>query len=153
MATHIIPPPGTRRGGTVTGCPFAQPSRRELLGAAGFTALAGVAALSFATPDTPQPDAELIALSQRFLALQGQLDRVLDGSSEGADEATDAIVGQQSQILDEMDELTATTLAGHCARAATLEKWYCRGSEGEFDSMVEWHRVGPLFRDMLGIAV
>lgn len=54
MAVLPHTPPGTRRGGTATGCPVARPSRRELMAAAGMTALAGIAGISFAKPD-PEP--------------------------------------------------------------------------------------------------
>ncbi len=127
-------------------------TRRDLLGAAGFTALAGIAAVAIAIPEATQPDAELIALRDQFMALQVKLD-ALKVRDHVPDTELNGLVEAQASILDEMDGLTATTLAGHCARVATLERWYSRDAEGEFDSMVEWHRVAALFRDLLGEAV
>ena len=147
----------------------ARPMRRDLLGAVSFTALAGIAAVTIARPDMQNPtsptlqanDAELIAigrpdaslldLSDQFMALQVEIDAVNARLIDTTDEDMDTVVSRQSRIMDEMDRLTATTLAGHRARAATLEKWYSRGREGEFDSVVEWDRIGPLFRDLLGV--
>ena len=145
MATLTDTLSGTRRAVTA-------PSRRDLLGAAGFTALAGIAAVAIAVPDATQPDAELIALRDQFMALQVKLD-ALKMRDHVSDPELDGLVEAQASILDEMDGLTATTLAGHRARVATLERWYSRDAKGEFDSMVEWHRFAALFRDMLGEAV
>ena len=71
MATHLLPHPGVNATG--------RPSHRELPGAAGFTALAGVAAVAIAKPDVEKPtspavappDAPLLALCARFLGLPG----------------------------------------------------------------------------------
>ena len=78
MAGHVLSPPGICREGAATGCPSTRKSRRDVLGAAGFTALAGIAAVAIAKPDASAEaapaalypdDAELIAIGREAAEL------------------------------------------------------------------------------------
>ena len=165
---------------------MARATRRDLLGAASFTALAGIAAVSIAKPDAqaeavevtsaaPDPDGPLIALCDRFLALQAAVDLTYDvelrefalAKEEGrsserlialekeGDTKRDPWFTEQSELLDEIGEMRATTLAGQRARARVLMAWYSlhrRGPDEPGDA-IEWHSLAPLFRDLLGEAV
>ena len=94
MATHTTTPPGNSRGGTA-------PSRRELLSAAGFTALAGIATVAIAKPDAQAAevlptahgaDAQLLALHDQFMGLQAQLDAIDAGEWHPTDDQLDSII-------------------------------------------------------------
>ena len=110
MATHTLPSPDGRRGVTV-------PSRRDLLGAAGFTALAGIAGAAIAKSDTsaamalpaPRDDAAMLALCDRFLHLQKQVDATYDREKALYDamEAGGASV-KEVRALEERSEIERT---------------------------------------------
>ena len=107
MATHTTTPPGECRGGTAPSC-------RELLSAAGFTALAGIAAVAIAKPDAQAvevlpiahgADAELIALHDQFMVLQAQLDAIDAGEEHPTDDQLDNIIHAQADLLEDMHSL------------------------------------------------
>ena len=150
MAIYLL----TRPGVNATG----RPSRRELLGAAGFTALAGIAAVSIAKPDAQavevvpvahDPDGPLMALCARFLELQANIDAI-DGE-EGPDhqDQLDGLIDAQVPTLDEIDDLDAVSLEGMRQRARVVMAWY-DGSRGLEATHLECYRIYPLFRDLLG---
>ena len=153
MATHTPTTPSTRSGVTA-------PSRRELISAAGFTALAGIAAVTIATPDAPAiemlptprgDDAELIALADRFMAIQAQMEVINAADPADYPEAEmDDLVSEQASLLWETAPLEAATLLGYRARAAMLVNWYGVKGREESPHEIEWHRLKPLFRDLLG---
>lgn len=162
MATRILPPPGTCRGGTATGCPSARPSRREMLSAAGFTVLSGIAAVSMAKPDPEAAkmlptrtgqDAELIAIADRFMALQARVDSVDAREWDATDSELSDIVCEQADLLEEMHPLVITTPQRHRTRARVFVAWY--GMEGgkESPSVIDHDRLWPILRDLLGEAV
>ena len=157
MATHTLTPPGTRRGGTPTGCPTSRPSRRELLGAAGFCGLAGIAALAISKPDAQAvevlpaaqtADARLLALCDRFLVLQAALDasyaqeleqhdalkkqgalyKQLNALEMEGEAQRTPLQDEQVELLDQISDLTAATLPGQQARARVLMAWYALGN-------------------------
>ncbi len=154
---------------------MARTTRRDLLGAGGFTALAGIAAVAIAKPDAQTvevlptapghggDDAKLVALCSQFMALQAQLVAMgaatvpvrTDGPEHGPgrDGVIDGLTDRQADILDKMHDLTATTLAGHRARAMAFDKWCSRGEHGDFDIVVSWGDIGPLIRDLVGGSV
>ena len=99
----------------------------------------------------PSPDAEILALADRFLVLHAQRDAMDFDPDDKDDEAQMmALIGDQSSVLVQMDGLTATTLAGHRARAACLQKWFGIRANGNGHSLIEGPHVGALFRDLLG---
>ncbi len=144
MAVHVLPPPGTRREGTATGCPSTHKSRRDVLGGAGFTALAGIAAVAIARPDaslTPPPpalhpdDAELIAIGQEVVDLLEQR-RPLEArwwalptivlprtaSLPGADKP-DAVAAAMEPIDNRLEYLSDRVLE---LRATTHDAWIAK---------------------------
>ncbi len=125
---------------------MARLTRRGAFGGAGGAVLATLAGCP---SEAPAADAPLLALCQRFMTLQAHLDAINARTVDVSDQECGEVIDQQASILDQMNDLRAVTLAGHRARAATLEKWYARGKSGEFDSEVSWRRIGPLFRDLL----
>ena len=156
MATPIDTPSGTRRA--------TAPSRRDLMSAAGFTALAGIAGVAVANPDAPEPDAELIALCDRFIDLELQIETSFERQDvrityeeEKAIAAVerDPLVDQQKPIFEAMMQLRATTLEGLRARARALviydrEGWKGREiSHGPFPGGMNF----ALVRDLVGEAV
>ena len=154
MATHTLPPPGGRRGVTV-------PSRRDLLGAGAFTALAGIAAVAIAKPDTrvgaalpaPHQDAELIALGERFLDLERQV-RINHRTlleDEPCDAANEPLEAEQKAILGRMHGLRATTLEAHRMRArvafAFSPELKEEGGPGDYNNQ---QMIWLLVRDLVG---
>ena len=158
MATLTDTPSGTRRAVTA-------PSRRELMTAAGFTALAGIAAAAIATPDAVAvehgADAALIALCNRFIDLERQLrasyDRQPQGIScqeEGAieDRERKPIRAEQEDLVASIIEARATTLDGFRARARALVAYDQQGwadeeiSHGPFPGGMNF----ALVRDLIG---
>lgn len=154
-------------------------TRRALMGNAGIAALAGIAAVSIAKPDAQaaevllapdDADTSLMALCGRFLALQAMLDRSYDeerqeyhlakqeGCSnehllamEGAnDVAREPWSDEQWALLQEIREVSATTLAGQRARARVLMAWSNVHRGGSGTDIVEWKDLAPLFSDLLG---
>ena len=100
------------------------------------------------------PDAAILALADRFLAIHGQRDAMDFDPDDAASEAEMmALVGVQSSILDEMSGLTAVTLAGHRARAVVLRKWLDITETGDSHSVIEGPHIGALFRDLAGAEV
>ena len=115
--------------------------RRALLAGSGF-GLALVALLLPTAPDAggaatlagePQPDAELVAAADAFIALEHQKHAVWDGGGdeEGTGERRQAVCDQlareQTPFLDRILASRATTDAGYCAKArsfaAELPDW------------------------------
>ncbi|NPD69324.1 hypothetical protein HN018_22760 (plasmid) [Lichenicola cladoniae] len=138
--------------------------RRDLLGAAGFTILAGIAAAAIAKPDqhatvgitptaaTISPDAAPLALADKFMALQVQVDEINAGRPDTVDEL-DNLVIEQAAILDEMNEHIVTTMTGHQARARVLASWFeLRGLDDSSHELDEY-RIWPLLCDLLGVSV
>ncbi len=132
-------------------------TRCDLLGAAGFTALAGIAAVAIAKPDAQAvevppvaqvTEAPLLELCDRFMALQAQIDAICSRDDDH-DDGLDALIDQQVPILDEMGDLSAASLEGQRARAQVLMAWY-GGTKDLHAAAVEWERVAPLFHDLLG---
>ena len=178
MATQHL----SRQGVNATGCPIARPSRRDLLGAAGFTALTGIAVAAIARPDAQAVegispasggDVALIAACDRFMVLQaglyasyakereqhdalkkqGVLYRQLQAFEMEVEAERTPLQDEQVELLDQIEDLEASTLAGQRARARVLMAWYEVGNGGEHHVVLEWHRLAPLFRDLLGEAV
>ena len=175
MATPIDTPSGTRRAVTA-------PSRRELMSAAGFTALAGIAAAAIAAPDTapvealPTDDAELIAIGREAAALVEQR-RPLEArwwalpkgcgrlkGSPGHVELTavsDAMTpldDRLSELADQAIELRATTPDGWIAKAHLIrhemEVEYVTDGVVELDMMQPHDRVmWSLLGDLVGGSV
>ena len=159
MATHTLPPPGTRRGGIATGCPTAHPSRRDLISAAGFTALAGIAAVAIAKPDAEAvevlptahgADARLIALHDQFMVLQVEIDAINAHKRTVTDDEMDSIVCEQADLLEEMHSLVVTTPEGHLARARVFVAWYAIEEDKRSDSEIDHDRLWPILRDLIG---
>ena len=168
MATHTLPPPGNSRGGTATGCPTSRPSRRDLLGAAGFTALAGIAAVAIATPDAAAvehgADAALIALCNRFadlerqkLASYGRDPRGISYEQEKAidDRERQPIWAEQEDLVASIIDARATTLDGFRARARALVVYDQQGWKDEEISSGPWPggMCFALVRDLVGGSV
>ena len=136
-------------------------TRRDLMGVAGFTALAGIAAVAIAKPDAQavevvpvahNPDAPLLALCARFLALQADIDAIEGEEGPDHQDQLDGLIDAQVLILDEIDDLDAISLDGMRQRARVVMAWY-GGSRGLEATHLDWHRIQPLFRDLLGEAV
>ncbi len=144
MAVHVLPPPGTCREGAATGCPSTRKSRRDVLGAAGFTALAGIAAVAIAKPDAGAAagpaalhpdDAELIAIGREVAELIERrrplearwwalptIDIPRTAGLPGADEP-DAVAAAMEPIDNRLDELSDRVLE---LRATTREAWIAK---------------------------
>lgn len=132
---------------------MARLSRRGLIGSAGCTVAASIAAMSFAKPDAQavevvpvahDPDGPFLALCARFLELQAAIDVTYDreerewdlAKAEGRsgarlmamEKANEAVRGpwqlEQSALLDDIGDINATTQAGQRARARVLVAWY-----------------------------
>ena len=114
---------------------MAATTRRNLLATASTLPLAGLAAAAPAMAAS-HPDAAL-----------------LDPDDTHDEARMMALIGVQSDILDEMDGLIATTLAGHRARATCLQKWFGIRANGDGHSLIEGPHVGALFRDLVGAGV
>ena len=125
---------------------MARLTRRGALGGAGGVVLATLASCPSEAPAAVTP---LLALSDQFMSLQAVVDAANAGSEDVTDEQLTAAVDQQARLLDQMGELTATTLAEHRARAVALDRYYVRDSDGDTEANVSWHRIGPLLRDLL----
>ena len=59
------------------------------------------------------------------------------------------MIDAQVPILDEIDDLDAVSLEAMRQRARVVMAWY-GGSRGLEATHLEWHRIYPLFRDLLG---
>ena len=145
---------------------MSRPSRRELLGAAGFTMLTGVAAAAIAQPDAPPPaeavsaghsDAELIALCGRFLALEDRISATFANRPFGDPEETrqeaarNSLHDEQEALLPALHLSKAVTVEGHRARARLMlrlrDRLRDRGQPGGYwDDQVAW----LLVRDLVG---
>ena len=149
---------------TFTTLPAAS-RRRDFLTAAGFTALAGVAAASIALPDqvtasaitTSSGDAELIALCGRFNELERLCEATYDGVSIEAEEAAEAHREpwkvEQEDLLDRIIPLQATTLDGFRARARMWALWDGElKKDGEQSSYWEDRMAWALVRDLIAEA-
>lgn len=172
MATYTPTTPSTRSG-------VNAPSRRELLGAAGFTALTGLAAVTIAVPDTqavevlPTPrrdDAGMLALSNRFLHLEAQIVASYDReaalfNAAAADGATSKQLvaleqrgevernpwtDEQREVLTDLSDMSASTLEGQRARARVLIAWYSLREKSAHYVGMDGKDILPLFRDLLG---
>ncbi len=171
MAVSPNTPPGLRRGGIVIGCPPARPSRRELLSAAGFTTLAGIAAVAIAKPDaqavevlptTHGADAALIALCDRFTSLEQAIDASYEagagrGQTMAEEDAVeqaerDPLRRQQAKLLPQIVDARATTLDGFRARARAIMTYDKEGlkrqeiNSGPVPGGMAW----ALVRDLVG---
>ena len=134
--------------------------RRDLLGAAAFSGFAAVAVAGFAWPDQPAilaqpaPDAELIALCDRFNELEREIIAtygMLDDEHEDEEDALRAPMEQaQKPLFEKIMGLRATTIEGHRARAAMFRLWYSQ-LEGEGRSEGFWagRMAWALVRDVL----
>ena len=130
---------------------MAPTTRRHLLTTAGALSLVGLAAAVPALP-AAHPDAAIVALADRFLAVEAQRDAVdFDPDDEASEARMMALIDVQSDILDEMSGLTASTLVGHRARAICLSKWWGITEAGDSHSEIEGPHVAALFRDLLGV--
>ena len=129
---------------------MARLTRRGTPRSAGGVVLATLAGCRSEAPAAVTP---LLALSDQFMSLQAVVDAANTGSGDVTDKQLAAAVEQQARLLDQMGDLTATTLAEHRARALALDRYYTRDSDGDLESEVSWHRIGPLFRDLLREAV
>ena len=119
---------------------MSRTTRRDLLGAAGGSALAGIATVAVAKPDLPPPDAELIAIGCEAAALLDQR-KPLDARwwaipqcaggrrAKGSPEAreVDAIAAALEPIDSRLDELQdralllpATTREGMAVKALLI---------------------------------
>ena len=127
-------------------------TRRDLMSAAGFTALAGIAAVTIAKPDAHAAGTPLLTLCGQFMAMQAGIDRINADMEHDHEEELERLCAAQVPILDEMEDLQAVSLEEHRARARVLMKWYGVKDGEEGHSQLEWHRVAPLFRDLLGEA-
>ena len=155
MATHTTTPPGESRGGVA-------PSRRELLSAAGFTALAGIAAVAIAKPDAQavevlptarSADAQLLALHDQFMVLQAQLEAINAHTRTVTDDEMDSLICEQADLLEDMHLHTVTTPAGHRARARVFVAWYGMQGGKQSHSEIDHDRLWPILRDFVGEAV
>ena len=138
-------------------------TRRALMGNAGVAALAGVATVAIAKPDSasgqvPAPaggDAQLVVFCNQFMILQAELDGIegrVKAGEDVADSEFDPVTDAQAAIIEKMDALTATTPAGHRARAMVFDKMWTRDEGGNFDLVLSWHDIAPLIRDLMGSA-
>ena len=131
MATHDLP----RRG-------VDAPSRRDLFGAAGFTALAGIAAVTLSMPeasaarngissgDTPNPDAELIGFGQEAATLLPAIERdraAFFATPKPSVPTLNMLADRMADPEDRMEamaeramEITAVSPAGITAKARLL---------------------------------
>lgn len=144
-------------------------TRRDMMSAAGFTALAGIAAVAIAKPDAqavePQgADADLIALCDRFIELErqklasyGRDPRGISPAEERAidDKERQPIWREQEELVAAMVEARATTLDGFRARARALVVYDQQGwadeeiSHGQFPGGMNF----ALVRDLVGGSV
>ena len=156
-------------------------TRRALMGSVGVAALAGIAAVAIAKPDAQavevvpvahNPDGPLLALCARFLELQAAIDVTYDRETEehevaqkegrssarlmamekAHDVEREPWVSEQRTLLEDIGDISATTLPGQRARARVLMAWYSlhrRGAEGA-GVAIDWYDLEPLFRDLLG---
>ncbi|MBB2155285.1 hypothetical protein HLH33_03000 [Gluconacetobacter diazotrophicus] len=110
-------------------------TRRDFFTAGAATALAGIAAASFAQPETlsakgiakrdTHPDARLIALCDAFIALEAEAHALYGHDHTLEDEpriqaAHEVIFGRQEPLKDEILSLRATTLDGIRAKARAM---------------------------------
>ena len=134
-------------------------TRRALMGNAGVAALATVLITTPGTQAAPAvptpsyPATPLLALCDRFMALQAGVDRINADDEHDHEEELERLCAAQVPLLDEMEDLRAVSLEEHRARALVLMKWYGVKDGEEGHSQLEWYRVAPLFRDLLGEAV
>lgn len=149
---------GTRRGVTNTGCPAARPSRRDLMTAAGFSALTGIAALAIARPDAeaaevlPATDAKLIALHDQFMALQARVNAVNADTLAATDDELADLLSDQADLMEEMHPLRATTLAGQRARVRVFLDWHAMSAAKASHSHIDHDDIWPILRDLIGEA-
>ena len=117
-------------------------TRRALMGNAGVAALATVLITTPGTqaaPAVPTPSYPATPL--------------LAHDEHDHEEELERLCAAQVPLLDEMEDLRAVSLEEHRARALVLMKWYGVKDGEEGHSQLEWYRVAPLFRDLLGEAV
>ncbi|MGI4793630.1 MAG: hypothetical protein ACRYG8_05990 [Janthinobacterium lividum] len=134
------------------------PSRRALLDTSCGTILATAATAIVMQPDarasevlplTYRADTPLLALCERFMAVQADID-VIDADREtDHTEELDKLTDAQMPLLNDMTDLTATSLEGIRARVRVLMAWF--GGEGDVRCAdMEWWTLAPLFRELLG---
>ena len=117
---------------------MARTTRRDLLSAGGFTALAGVAGIAFAKPDTQaaqvvpvahDADAELIGLCEQVIALERQWGAEAERGAEfvpsdpryaASDAEIDRISALAEPLIERIYDLPTHTLAGFRARARAI---------------------------------
>ena len=157
-------------------------TRRALMGNAGMAALAGIAAVAVAVPDTPAvevlptphgDDVAMLTLCGRFLHLEAQIVASYDreaalfkeAKAEGAtnkqlvalerrgEGERNPWTDEQRELLDDLSDMSASTLEGQRARARVLIAWYSLRETGAHHAAMDREDILPLFRDLLGEAV
>jgi hypothetical protein len=126
-------------------------SRRAMLSGSA-ALLTGVTAF-LATQDTaPNPDAELIALCAEIDALEdrmwGNLPKMSDEEEKQHDAEIEPLRQKQLALIDQISDLTATTLDGFRARARTIAKWAPDLIPMPHDYLDQM--AGALIRDLIG---
>ncbi len=136
-------------------------TRRAMMGNAGIAALTGIAAVTIAKPDAAavevlptrhHAETPLLAACARFMAIQAAVDVINDDLEDDHQHELMPLIKQQARLLDEMAELRAVGIVEQRARAQVLMAWYGVKSCEEGHSAMEWDRLQPLFRDLLGEA-
>lgn len=138
-----------------------RPSCRDILGAAGFSALTSIAALAIACPDAEavevppcgaNPSAELMALHDQFMVLQVEVDSINARERVATDGELTSICQEQADLFNEMSEFSATTPAEHRARARVFAAWYGIGEDKETPTEIDHDHIWPILRDLIGEA-
>lgn len=142
-------------------------SRRDIFPAIGATALAGIAAAGFATPETltaePRkkppvtPEARLIALCEEFIQLEHQVNAVHQTvdtfeQEEAAQPRLKALYAQEKQKFEQINAIRATTLAGFTAKARAFAAWdrgeYLSKDSGNWDIAM----LGQMVQELIDLA-
>ena len=95
------------------------------------------------------PDADVLALADRFMELHAER-QAIDAGKPATDEEVGDLLDEQGRLLDAVQAHTITTPAGHRARAQMLAAWLAINGRGKCPIQIDEQRIWPLFRDLIG---
>ncbi|MCP1229874.1 hypothetical protein [Acetobacter indonesiensis] len=141
-------------------------NRRDAFTALGATALAGIAATGFAKPETltaapkkaPAITSEqrLVALCEEFIAVEFKVDAVHAAcetfeQEEAAEAQLKALYAEEKVILEKLEAIKATTLAGFIAKARAFAAWdrgdHLSKDSGDWDIIM----LGSLIQELVDL--
>jgi hypothetical protein len=131
-------------------------SRRRFLGGSGAAALAAATITTPAVAAAQQPDAELIRLSDQFVALERRIEGFFSGGATPIDDDNERDVAraplekQQRELAARMCAMRPQTLAGFVALASALVAWAPDLAEAAEGDCIDDQIVAALLRDLTG---